>query len=147
MFRALISHPQEALHKRNLVYGVRIMSFGCGTVAEKLRLGSDKGNSPLCLVLSGSRDLNACGSKRNDSRRKFLTKCSEPAIIFGFPISFFNLAEICSLHNLEHYRSSRMNINNMLCFYSETESRSSKCPINSAYSSRLACCALFRQGH
>jgi hypothetical protein len=33
MFRALLAHPQEALHKRNLVYCVRIMSVGCGTVA------------------------------------------------------------------------------------------------------------------
>jgi hypothetical protein len=26
MFRALLAHPQEALHKRHLVYCVRIMS-------------------------------------------------------------------------------------------------------------------------
>jgi hypothetical protein len=32
MFRALLAHPQEALHKRHLVYCVRIMSVGCGTV-------------------------------------------------------------------------------------------------------------------
>jgi hypothetical protein len=32
MFRALLSHPQEELHKRHLVYCVR-MSVGCGTVA------------------------------------------------------------------------------------------------------------------
>jgi hypothetical protein len=29
MFRALLAHPQEALHKRNLVYRVRVMSVGC----------------------------------------------------------------------------------------------------------------------
>jgi hypothetical protein len=29
MFRALLAHPQEALHKRHLVYCVRIMSVGC----------------------------------------------------------------------------------------------------------------------
>jgi hypothetical protein len=34
MFRAFLAHPQEALHKRHLVYCVRIMSVGCGTVAE-----------------------------------------------------------------------------------------------------------------
>jgi hypothetical protein len=28
IFRALLSHLQEALHKRNLVYGVRAMSVG-----------------------------------------------------------------------------------------------------------------------
>jgi hypothetical protein len=36
MFRALLAHPQEALHKRDLVYCLRIMSVGCGTVAVKL---------------------------------------------------------------------------------------------------------------
>jgi hypothetical protein len=33
MFRALFSHPQKALHKRHLVYSLRIMSVGCATVA------------------------------------------------------------------------------------------------------------------
>jgi hypothetical protein len=33
MFRALLAHPQEVLHKRDLVQCVRIMSVGCGTVA------------------------------------------------------------------------------------------------------------------
>jgi hypothetical protein len=29
MFRALLAHPQEALHKRHLAYCVRVMSVGC----------------------------------------------------------------------------------------------------------------------
>jgi hypothetical protein len=29
IFRALLAHLQEALHKRHLVYGVRVMSVGC----------------------------------------------------------------------------------------------------------------------
>jgi hypothetical protein len=29
MFRALLAHPQEALHKRHLVYCVLVMSVGC----------------------------------------------------------------------------------------------------------------------
>jgi hypothetical protein len=29
MFRALLAHPREALHKRHLVYCVRVMSVGC----------------------------------------------------------------------------------------------------------------------
>jgi hypothetical protein len=29
MFRALLSHPQEVVHKRHLVYCVRVMSVGC----------------------------------------------------------------------------------------------------------------------
>jgi hypothetical protein len=32
MFQALLTHPQEVLHKRHLVYCVRIMSVGCGKV-------------------------------------------------------------------------------------------------------------------
>jgi hypothetical protein len=32
MFRVLLAHPQEVLHKRNLVYCVRIMPVGCGTI-------------------------------------------------------------------------------------------------------------------
>jgi hypothetical protein len=32
MFRALLAHPQEVLHKRHLVYCVRIMSVGCATI-------------------------------------------------------------------------------------------------------------------
>jgi hypothetical protein len=37
MFRALLAHPHEALHKCHLVYCMRIMSAGCGTVAVKLQ--------------------------------------------------------------------------------------------------------------
>jgi hypothetical protein len=29
MFLALLAHPQEGLHKRQLVYCVRVMSVGC----------------------------------------------------------------------------------------------------------------------
>jgi hypothetical protein len=36
MFRALLAHPQEAIHKRHLVYCMRITSVGCGTVAVSL---------------------------------------------------------------------------------------------------------------
>jgi hypothetical protein len=36
MFRALLAHPLEALHKRHLEYCLRMMSFGCGTVAVYL---------------------------------------------------------------------------------------------------------------
>jgi hypothetical protein len=32
MFRALLAHPQEVLNNRHLVYCIRIMSVGCGTV-------------------------------------------------------------------------------------------------------------------
>jgi hypothetical protein len=38
MFRALLAHPQEVLHKLHLVYCVRAISVGCGTVAVKSQL-------------------------------------------------------------------------------------------------------------
>jgi hypothetical protein len=38
MFRALLTHPQEALNKRHLVYCVRIMSVGVGTVAVEWKV-------------------------------------------------------------------------------------------------------------
>jgi hypothetical protein len=37
MFRELLAHTQEALHKRYLAYCVRIMSVGCDTVAVSLQ--------------------------------------------------------------------------------------------------------------
>jgi hypothetical protein len=46
MFRALLAHPQDSLHKRHLVYCVRIMSVCCGTVAVKLQ--------PCRFLLHGS---------------------------------------------------------------------------------------------
>jgi hypothetical protein len=36
MLLALLAYPQEAPHKRHLVYCMRIMSADCGTVAVKL---------------------------------------------------------------------------------------------------------------
>jgi hypothetical protein len=36
MFRALLAHPQEALHKRHLVYCVRVMSVGCTRIGVEL---------------------------------------------------------------------------------------------------------------
>jgi hypothetical protein len=37
MFRGLLAHPQEALHKRHLVYCVRMMSVGCAKIADSLQ--------------------------------------------------------------------------------------------------------------
>jgi hypothetical protein len=37
MFRALLAHSQEVLHKQHLVYCFRIMSVGCGTIAVNAR--------------------------------------------------------------------------------------------------------------
>jgi hypothetical protein len=38
MFRALLAHPQEALHKPFLVYSVRVMSVGCTRFGVELQL-------------------------------------------------------------------------------------------------------------
>jgi hypothetical protein len=39
MFRALVAHLQEAVHKRHLVYCMRVMSVGCTSIeAEALIL-------------------------------------------------------------------------------------------------------------
>jgi hypothetical protein len=43
MFQALLAHPQEALHKRHLVYYVSVMSVGC------IRIGVEF-HSTLILV-------------------------------------------------------------------------------------------------
>jgi hypothetical protein len=37
MFRALLAHHQEALHKRHFVYCVRVMSVGCTELLIKLK--------------------------------------------------------------------------------------------------------------
>jgi hypothetical protein len=37
MFRALIAHPQKALHKRYLVYCVRVMSVSCTRITVELK--------------------------------------------------------------------------------------------------------------
>jgi hypothetical protein len=36
MFRELLAHPQEALHKRHLVYCVRVMSVGRNRIGVEL---------------------------------------------------------------------------------------------------------------
>jgi hypothetical protein len=38
MFRALLVHPQEVLHKRHLVCCVRVMSVGCTRIGVELML-------------------------------------------------------------------------------------------------------------
>jgi hypothetical protein len=44
MFRALLSHPQEALNKRHLVYSVRVISIGCYQVWSGTEFHSLKGS-------------------------------------------------------------------------------------------------------
>jgi hypothetical protein len=42
MFRALLTHPQEALNKRHLVYCVRVMSVGCTRFGMELVMNKMK---------------------------------------------------------------------------------------------------------
>jgi hypothetical protein len=51
MFRALLSHPQEAQHKRHSVYCVCIMSVGCSETAVR-----------KSLILSGVLFCRVCFS-------------------------------------------------------------------------------------
>jgi hypothetical protein len=50
MFRALLTHPQEALNKRHLVYCVRVMSVGCTTPILVQETDIRARNIPSALV-------------------------------------------------------------------------------------------------
>jgi hypothetical protein len=60
MFRALLTHPQAVLHKRDLVYCVRMMSVGCGTsrTTDIIRTQYNKCNlcSASCWWVSTARN-------------------------------------------------------------------------------------------
>jgi hypothetical protein len=61
VFRALLAHPQEVLHKRLLVYCVRIMSVGCGKVAVTLQPCHNQlilyaGNIPNAVCIAPPED-------------------------------------------------------------------------------------------
>jgi hypothetical protein len=53
MFRALLAHPQEVVHKRNLVECVRITSVGCGTFAV---LTSHARNIPNAVCVAAAEN-------------------------------------------------------------------------------------------
>jgi hypothetical protein len=48
IFRALLAHPQEALHKQHLVYSVRVMSVGCANPGAR--------NMPSAVCLAPPED-------------------------------------------------------------------------------------------
>jgi hypothetical protein len=52
MFRALLAHLQEALHKRHLVYCVRVMSVGCTIIGAELQ--------PWCSQLTTRTQYTKC---------------------------------------------------------------------------------------
>jgi hypothetical protein len=54
MFRALLDHPQEALHKRHLVYCTRVMSVGCTRigVVQPTAITPTQYTNALCAAAS-----------------------------------------------------------------------------------------------
>jgi hypothetical protein len=46
MFRALLTHSQEVLHKWHLVYRVRVMSIGCMRIGVPVAPGLEFHSSP-----------------------------------------------------------------------------------------------------
>jgi hypothetical protein len=73
MFRALVAHPQEGLHKRHLVYCVRVMSVGRSNPgADRPWIGSRAG-------------LNGCRKYRGTSSTQevtILTELSQPTLFY-----------------------------------------------------------------
>jgi hypothetical protein len=72
MFRALLAHPQEALHKLNLVHCVRIISVGCGTVAISLQPCHSQ------LTLCASNIPNAVCAGPPEDEQVMLETCRSP---------------------------------------------------------------------
>jgi hypothetical protein len=48
MFRALLAHPQEVLHKQHTVYCVRVMSVGCTSIGVERILNK---LNKKCIIL------------------------------------------------------------------------------------------------
>jgi hypothetical protein len=55
MFRALLAHPQEVLHKQKLV-SLRVMSVDCGTVAVSLQLTLHSHSIPSAVCVAPTED-------------------------------------------------------------------------------------------
>jgi hypothetical protein len=71
MFRALLAHPQEAFHKRHLVYCVR-MTVGCVTIAVKLQPCNSQ------LTLYACSIPNAVCEKPPEDEQVMLETCRVP---------------------------------------------------------------------
>jgi hypothetical protein len=69
MFRALLAHPQEVLHKEHLVNCVRIMPVACGTVAVKLQ------PTPRQLTLYALNIPTAVGDASPEDEQVMLETC------------------------------------------------------------------------
>jgi hypothetical protein len=64
MFRALLAHPQEALHKRPLVYCVRVMSVCWANPAGDICLRKPRPTKPMTLMTYLSKRMKLQGSTR-----------------------------------------------------------------------------------
>jgi hypothetical protein len=67
MFRALLDHPQEVLHKRHLVYCVRVISVGCIRIEASTSANITHTQYTKCRLFS-----TYCG------RASMLETCSGP---------------------------------------------------------------------
>jgi hypothetical protein len=75
MFRSLLAHPQEPLHKRHLVYCMLIMSVGCATIADSLQSWhkvAHVGFIRLALI-EVTILLDSQGSEYEQSKKKVVT--------------------------------------------------------------------------
>jgi hypothetical protein len=75
VFRAILGHPQETLYKRCLVYCVRIMSVGSGTVAVKLQPCHSQ------LTLYARNIPNAVCAAPPEDEQVMLETCRVPLIL------------------------------------------------------------------
>jgi hypothetical protein len=99
MFRALLAHPQDALHKRQLIYCVRIMSVGCGTVLETCRgpLILNKLNETCITLVSLYRLITTCS-------RIFIQSLVIPQLFRLFP-AFYGNRSYVNVYNIVHHFS------------------------------------------
>jgi hypothetical protein len=79
MFRALLAHPQNALHKRHLVYCVRVMSVGCTRIGVELPTDITRTQYTKCCLYSAS--WGWASNARNMYRPLILNKLNKKCIM------------------------------------------------------------------
>jgi hypothetical protein len=80
MFRALLAHPQEALHKRRLVYCVRVMSVGCYQGWSKTPQPTDMTRTQYTKRRLCSASWGWASNARNMQRPLILNKLNKKCI-------------------------------------------------------------------
>jgi hypothetical protein len=73
MFRTLLAHPQEALHKRQLVYCLRVMSVGCTRIETDLQSWGVQTGSKT--YLPRTQWLQSVGASRPGLRPTIIFVC------------------------------------------------------------------------